>query len=121
MFVDGPDTNEGNITCKPGGTFIGPRNATIVVSGKHGKSVIRRDDEAYSVNSKGEMFVYHTLPELTSVTPNVGGLEGGTHLKIKGNSFDSYEGMTEVTIGNTKCDIVEISNEELTCSTPVSE
>ena len=26
--------------------------------------------------------------------------------------------MTEVTIGNTKCDIVEITNEELTCSTP---
>ena len=27
----------GNITCKPGGTFIGPRNVTIVVSGKHGR------------------------------------------------------------------------------------
>ena len=80
MFVDGPDTDEGNITCKPGGTFIGPRNVTIVVSGKHGKSVIRRDDEAYSVNSKGDLFVYHTLPVLTSVSPNVGGVEGGTYL-----------------------------------------
>ena len=36
-----------------------------------GKSVISRTSHAYSVNSKGEMFVYHTLPELTSVSPNV--------------------------------------------------
>ena len=50
-----------------GGTYIGPRNATIVVSGKHGKSVTRDDDSGYSVNSKGELFVYHTLPELTAV------------------------------------------------------
>ena len=112
MSLEDLDEDEGFITCKPGGTFIGPRNATIVVSGKHGKSVIRRDDEAYSVNSKGEMFVYHTLPELTEVSPNVGGAEGGTYLKIKGNSFDSYDGMTEVTIGNAKCDIVKITKDE---------
>jgi hypothetical protein len=38
MFLDDDGTsNDGNITCKPGGTFIGPRNVTIVVSGKHGK------------------------------------------------------------------------------------
>ena len=60
---------------------------TIVVSGKHGKvavfggnkwittvsagkSVLGRDSRATSVNSNGDMFVYHTLPEVTSVYPN---------------------------------------------------
>ena len=35
-----------------------------------GKSVLHKDSKANSVNSKGDMFVYHTLPELSSVTPN---------------------------------------------------
>ena len=114
-----------------GGTYIGPRNATIVVSGKHGKSVTRDDDSGYSVNSKGELFVYHTLPELTAVcvehheinkyatpcpipchnfhlkvSPNAGGVEGGAYLRISGNSFDSYPGMTEVRVGGAECSIV---------------
>ena len=32
--------------------------------------MLSKKTNAYSVNSKGEMFVYHTLPEVTSVTPN---------------------------------------------------
>ena len=87
MMLDGEESDEGNITCLPGGTFIGPRNLTFVVSGRYGKSVSRRQDDAHSVNSNGEMFVYHTLPELTSVEPNVGSTEGSTFLKIQGNSF----------------------------------
>ena len=35
-----------------------------------GKSVLGRDSRATSVNSNGDMFVYHTLPEVTSVYPN---------------------------------------------------
>ena len=74
IFIDERDTwqhrdrPEGNITCMPGGTFIGPRNITFVISHVYGKSKIRYQDNAYSVNSKGELFVYHTLPELTSVS-----------------------------------------------------
>ena len=35
-----------------------------------GKSVLHKDSRATSVNSNGDMFVYHTLPEVTSVYPN---------------------------------------------------
>ena len=35
-----------------------------------GKSVLKRESRATSVNSNGDMFVYHTLPEVTSVYPN---------------------------------------------------
>ena len=118
MMLDGQDSNEGNITCLPGGTFIGPRNLTFVVSGSIGKSIVRKNDDAYSVNSNGQMFVYHTLPELTSVSPNLGGTEGGTHLKIQGNSFDSYRDTTQVKIGGAECKIVSITNSELVCETP---
>jgi len=30
-------------------------------------------DGAYSVNSKGQLFVYHTLPEVTSISSTTGG------------------------------------------------
>ena len=118
MMLDGLDSDEGNITCLPGGTFIGPRNLTFVVSGRYGKSVTRKQDDAHSVNSNGQLFVYHTLPELTSVEPNVGSTEGSTFLKIRGNSFDAYRDTTQVKVGGAECEIVEINNEELVCKTP---
>ena len=115
LSLDGEDSNEGALTCKPGGTFIGPVNATIFISGIYGKSQI---DGAYSINSKGQMFVYHTLPEITSVSPNTGGAEGGTHVTIRGNTFDSMAGKTQVMIGQTPCAIISVTNEELVCTTP---
>ena len=120
MMLDDPSDwrSEGNITCLPGGTFIGPRNLTFVVSDQYGKSITRKQDDPFSVNSKGELFVYHTLPELTSVSPNVGSVEGGTFLKIRGNSFDAYGEATQVKVGGAKCEIVAITNDELTCKTP---
>ena len=108
-------SDEASLTCLPGGSFIGPLNGSVFVSGQYGKSKV---DGAYSVNSKGQLFIYHTLPEVTSVSPNVGGAAGGTHVTIQGNSFDAYPGKTSVMLGSTPCTIVSISSGELVCSTP---
>ena len=115
MELDSEDSDYGTLACKPAGSFIGAMNATLYVSGKYGKSRIKN---AYSVNSKGQLFVYHTLPEITSISPNTGGSKGGTQVTIKGNSFDAYGDITQVRIGSTPCDIVTIDNNELVCSTP---
>ena len=85
LSLESSGSDEGSMTCKPGGTFIGPTNATVFISGKYGKSQV---NNAYSINSKGQMFVYHTLPEITSVSPNTGGDIGGTYVTILGNTFD---------------------------------
>ena len=118
MTLESSESNEGQVTCAPGGSFIGPMNATIFVSGKYGKSQVDSNGNAYSVNSKNQLFMYHTLPEVTSITPNVGASSGSTQIKITGNSFDSFADNTVVMIGSTPCNIVSIQNEELTCSTP---
>eukprot|EP00091_Calanus_sinicus_P002584 TRINITY_DN12661_c0_g1_i1.p1 TRINITY_DN12661_c0_g1~~TRINITY_DN12661_c0_g1_i1.p1 ORF type:complete len:350 (-),score=80.50 TRINITY_DN12661_c0_g1_i1:331-1380(-) len=115
MQLDSTDSDYGTIACKPAGSFIGPVNATLYVSGKYGKSKV---NGAYSVNSKGQLFVYHTLPEITSISPNTGGSMGGTHVTIKGNSFDAFGDKTKVKIGSTACEIFSINNNELICSTP---
>ena len=121
MDLDSPTSNEGHVMCKPSGSFIGPMNATIFVSGKYGKSQVDDDTNGYSVNSKNQLFMYHTLPEVTSISPNIGATSGSTHLTIKGNSFDAYGNNTVVKIGKMPCKIVEISNNELVCSTPAEK
>ena len=77
--------------------------------------------DAYSVNSKGQLFLYHTLPTLTSVSPSVGGHLGGTRITVKGNSFDKLPGKTKVKVGSSECNIVSIDNEELVCETPAAD
>ena len=84
---------DGNLTCKTSGSFIGPLNATLLVS-EYGQSII--DKSALSVNSKGQAFFYHTLPEVTSVTSNTGADVGGTFLTLEGLGFDGYKDNTQV-------------------------
>ena len=115
LTLNGPDSNDGSLTCKPQGTAIGPLTGTMYVSGKYGKSRVR---DAYSINSKGQLFLYHTLPVVSSVSPNTGGSAGGTHVTLQGNSFNAYPNTTKVTIGSSPCNIVSVSNYELTCTTP---
>ena len=54
LTLNGPDSNDGSLTCKPQGTAIGPLTGTMYVSGKYGKSRVR---DAYSINSKGQLFL----------------------------------------------------------------
>ena len=103
---------------RPGGTYIGPLNTTVFISGDKGKSMTDKASKAWSINSKGELFTYHTLPEITALGPNIGGLNGKTHIQIKGNSFDAYPGKTKVMIGKTECEIVNINSTDLTCLSP---
>ena len=115
LTLDNPDSDDGSLTCKPAGTAIGPLTGTMYVSGKYGKS---RVEDAYSINSKGQLFLYHTLPVVSSISPNTGGSAGGTHVTLQGNSFNAYPDTTKVTIGSSPCTVVSISNTELTCTTP---
>ena len=111
-------SGEGTISCIPAGTYIGPMNARVYISGKYGKTLPSSTDDLLAINSKGQMFHYHTLPEVTSVTPNTGSTLGGTHIKIQGNSFDAYPGKTQVQIGSKECKVISITNTELVCIAP---
>ena len=115
MASDGQWEKEGNITCQTSGSFVGPQNATLLVS-EYGQSVI--DKSAYSVNSKGQAFFYHTLPEVSSVSPNTGADMGGTFLTLEGKGFDGYEDNTQVFINDALCENVEVTSTKLTCKTP---
>ena len=90
---------EGNFTCKTSGSFIGPQEGQLLVS-SYGLSITEKS--AYSVNSKGQKFFYHTLPEVSSVGPNVGSENGGTYITIEGKGFDGYKDNTQVSTGRFK-------------------
>ena len=114
---NGDNSEYGNITCKTSGSFIGPQNATLLVS-EYGQSVISRD--AFSVNSKGQAFFYHTLPEVSSVSPNIGASSGGTYITIEGAGFDAYKDNTQVYVNDALCDVIEITSSKLVCRSPES-
>ena len=109
------DDYNGNVTCKTTGSFIGPLNGSLLIS-KVGMSVIERD--AFSVNSKGQAFFYHPLPEVTSIGPNQGGDNGGTHITIEGSGFDGYKDNTKVFVNDARCEIVDITSSRLVCKSP---
>ena len=91
---------------------------------------------AYSVNSQGKRFLYHTLPEVTAVTPNTGADSGGTFLTLQGLGFDGYKDNTQVRwwqmdfiygisqfdpkvfVNDALCENVDVTATSLTCKTP---
>ena len=111
----GDFTREGNITCKTSGSFIGPQNASLLVSDA-GLSVIEKS--AYSVNSKGQAFFYHTLPTVSSVSTNTGASSGGSFLTLEGLGFDGYKDNTQVFINDARCENVDVTSTTLVCKTP---
>ena len=106
---------EGNFTCKTSGSFIGPQEGQLLVS-RYGLSITEKS--AYSVNSKGQKFFYHTLPEVSSVGPNVGSENGGTYITIEGKGFDGYKDNTQVFVNDALCENVEVTDSVLTCRSP---
>lgn len=67
--------------------------------------------------SAANAFTYAAAPEITSVLPAGGPVEGGTTVSIVGDGF--FSGMT-VTIGDGSCDdVTVVSPTQLTCTTPV--
>ena len=109
---NGELSREGNITCRTTGSFIGPLNVQFLVS-EYGLS--KTETSIVSVNSKDQAFTYHTLPEISSVSPKIGGENGGTYINIEGYGFDGYKDNTQVFVNNAKCDIVDIESSKLTC------
>ena len=110
---DGSWSDYGNVTCKTSGTFVGPLNATLLVA-ERGQSVI--DPEAFSVNSKGQAFFYHVMPDVTSVSPSTGAI--GTYITIKGAGFDGYKDNTKVYVNDALCEVVSIDSYEIVCKSP---
>ena len=67
-------------------------------------------------------FTYNAPLDITSITPNVGSMEGGTLVAITGTGFRSSTGNTKVTIGGIAVSsITDISLTELMIQTPPSK
>jgi uncharacterized repeat protein (TIGR02543 family) len=62
-------------------------------------------------------YTYDNVPQTATVTPNNGGLGGGTLITVSGNFF--VAGFTTVSIGGNACTSVNVSSAtSLTCITP---
>ncbi|OAF65527.1 hypothetical protein A3Q56_06733, partial [Intoshia linei] len=66
-----------------------------------------------------DKFTYSSslTPEITGVSPNVGGTAGGTSLIVSGSSFGQNIDDVTVQIGSIDCTIVSVKDSEITCLT----
>ena len=71
---------------------------------------------------QAQAFTYNAPLDITSITPNVGSMEGGTLVTITGTGFRSSTRDTKVTIGGiVVSSIIDISLTELMIKTPPSK
>ena len=112
---NGDYSDYGNLTCKTSGTFVGPLNGTLLVA-ERGQSII--NTEAFSVNSKGQAFFYHVMPDISLMSPSSGSV--GAYINIKGTGFDGYKENTKVLVNDAPCEVVSIDSYEIVCRSPDS-
>ena len=55
--------------------------------------------------------------EMTGVSPATGSILGGTELTISGQNFGTDKNVVSVLLGDTMCDVSDVTNTEITCST----
>ena len=79
---EGNFQDEGELTCRLKGTYIGPHNIDMYVSEGYGHSVTKK--ELVHIDSLGQPFAYHTLAQVSNISHNEGALNGGQYLTISG-------------------------------------
>ncbi|XP_077870118.1 fibrocystin-L-like [Saccoglossus kowalevskii] len=105
------DSTWGNFQCRPGGTFIGSQNVSMIVSG-YGRSLAL--PQLLKVSAQNKLYMFQTHAEIISVNPSTGSTEGGTHLTITGKHFDTD---STVLVGGVPCIIDDITTTSITCVT----
>ena len=63
--------------------------------------------------------VFTTVLSVSDVTPNRGSLNGGALLTITGEGFSPNNTKNTVLLGDVNCDVVESTENEIKCRTPI--
>ena len=84
---------------------------TDLVSGSHDLSV--RISPSGLADIQTSATTVTVAGDIDTVTPNVGSINGGTEVTITGSVFDPDS--SEVHIGDSKCEIVSVSHDSITC------
>lgn len=97
-------SNSTTITCTTGAEAAGNYEVTVTNS------------DGQSNPSSGLLFSYRDAPVVSSISPEIGGVAGGTLIQITGSGFYSTD---TISIGASACNnITFISSTQMTCETP---
>nr|XP_033792615.1 fibrocystin isoform X9 [Geotrypetes seraphini] len=105
------DRGHGTLQCCVEGNHIGSQNVSFSIFNK-GRSIVSKD--AWLISAKQELFLYQTHPDIISVFPVSGSLQGGTDIIIKG---DFFLHSAKVTVAGVPCTIKYISPNKIECTT----
>ncbi|XP_056106663.1 fibrocystin-L-like [Rhinichthys klamathensis goyatoka] len=78
---------------------------------------VRVGNQGYTLTSAGLNTTIKYVLEVTSFSPSLGSLYGGTTITITGSGFSPVTADNNVTLGDTQCRVTAISDHHLECVT----
>ncbi|CAM4636768.1 unnamed protein product [Leuciscus chuanchicus] len=78
---------------------------------------VRVGNKGYTLTSTGLNTTIKYVLEVTSFSPSLGSLYGGTTITITGSGFSPVTADNNVTLGDTQCRVTAVSDHQLECVT----
>ena len=76
-------------------------------------------NDGQDVASIGQLFTFYEPPDILSIQPSTGFLEGGEFVRVKGINF-LRSSTLKCSFGDLESDAIYVSSKEVLCNTPVS-
>uniref|UniRef100_UPI0037E8D1AF fibrocystin-L-like n=1 Tax=Semicossyphus pulcher TaxID=241346 RepID=UPI0037E8D1AF len=119
LQLNTPTSYWGSMSCRMTGTYVGHHNLSYILSGEFGRS--SPEKLMNRASPTGKLAMFQTYAEVTGVSPSTGSVMGGTLLTIHGRFFDQTDEPARALVGGQVCDIVNVTNDRITCVTAMHE
>lgn len=107
------------LQCSFDSNEVGIFNVSMIVTNEYGRSAVRSD--LYRVSPTSQLYNFQTYAVVSSVSPTIGSINGGTTLTITGQYFShSSQYPLVVRIGGQVCSLISVTSTMIQCQTPAN-
>ncbi|CAF1349598.1 unnamed protein product, partial [Rotaria sp. Silwood1] len=109
------EVTDSNLLCNFDSNEVG----TMIVTNEYGRSMVRSD--LYRISATGQFYNFQTYAIVSSVSPTMGSIEGGTTLVVNGQYFShTTQYPIIVLVAGEICTILSVTSTTIECRTPVN-
>ncbi|CAF3300635.1 unnamed protein product [Rotaria sp. Silwood2] len=113
------EVTDSNLLCNFDSNEVGVFNISMIVTNEYGRSMVRSD--LYRISATGQLYNFQTYAIVSSVSPTMGSIEGGTTLVVSGQYFShTTQYPIIVQVAGEICIILNVTLTTIQCRTPVN-
>ncbi len=98
---------------------VGPTTITCITPLHAAGAVDMFVSNDFGSDTLSDGFTYIAPPEIAGITPDLGGIDGGTAVTISGSGFTNTADTTVTFGGSSAVNMAVVDDETITCETPV--